>query len=312
MRTENVNALAAHLQRLLLDTSEDASQGNKLLLCFDDIDELREASPNLLPALARLSLTVPNLTTIFTLKTPFPRLFHLPGIPHVHFPAYTRSQAIHILSLQPPPLKLPPSSSSGQDQKETAAREQLFPRFAAAVYDSLSKHAGRDIPSFRDTCLHLWPDFVRPVEDGTFSAKEFSRLMVNKRALFQGEEGLLGGFEIEYGNIDPEREDDAMELSFPGGRVGGLDSSDGWAVREKEGGDTGIAALPTTAKYILIAAYLASHNPARTDPVFFAEYSEKKKRRRRDKRGKLGDGKSQKVRGRSNPASVNHCPSSQD
>lgn len=38
--------------------------------------------------------------------------------------------------------------------------------------------------------------------------------------------------------------------------------------------------LPYFSKYLLCAAYLASYNPARQDPVFFMKSTEKKRRRR--------------------------------
>lgn len=233
------------------------------------MDEIREASLGLLPALARLSDATPYLTVVFTLKTPHPRLFHRPGIPHVQLPAYTRSQAIRIVSLAPPTL--PDSVSDGQDQ---GALEQLFPCFAATVWDSLAKHGGRDVVSFRETCLRLWPAFTKPVVDGRLDASEISRLVVAARGVFQSEEGLLGSFELNY---DDDNSD--VEAERLGSRTA-LEQAG-----QDEGEGAGLLNLPYFARYILIAAYLASHNPARTDPTFFAEWSEKRRKRRRKKRG---------------------------
>lgn len=48
-RTENLNSLVVHLQRILGGLEEQ----EKFVLVFDGIDSQREAPPTLLPALAR-------------------------------------------------------------------------------------------------------------------------------------------------------------------------------------------------------------------------------------------------------------------
>jgi origin recognition complex subunit 5 len=59
------------------------------------------------------------------------------------------------------------------------------------VWDALAKGAARDILSFRSVAEKLWRPFVAPIVDGMFGTRDFSRLMVAKRALFQSEDVLL-------------------------------------------------------------------------------------------------------------------------
>src|ERR1700759_3691696 len=44
---------------------------------------------------------VNNLTVIFIISAPNPRLLHLSGVPHIYFPPYSKEQSIQILSLEP-------------------------------------------------------------------------------------------------------------------------------------------------------------------------------------------------------------------
>lgn len=59
------------------------------------------------------------------------------------------------------------------------------------MWDSLAKGAARDILSFESVCHRLWRPFVQPIQDGTYGTRDFSKLMVRHRTLFQGENVLL-------------------------------------------------------------------------------------------------------------------------
>jgi len=203
-RCENIGALAVQLQRLL-------SGIEKFVLVFDGIDHQREAPPTLLPAMARFSeyvrlallsvgqnitdnkSQIPNLTIIFIVTFPRQRFLHKLGVPHVHFPSYTREEALRIVTASPLDIFSEPESPSEQYDEEARNEDNawLWGRFCAAVWDSLAKGAARDIISFRSLAERLWKPFVAPILDGTYGTRDFSRLMVAKRALFQGEKQLI-------------------------------------------------------------------------------------------------------------------------
>jgi origin recognition complex subunit 5 len=116
---------------------------------------------------------IPSLTILFLLTSPRPQLLHFPGVPHILFPSYTKPELLLILALVLPT----PLPSGEKDTRETHTR------FLSAVYDSLSKHSGRDLASFQHVAAQLWPRFIRPVLSGELSPTPFSRLLLAKTTL---------------------------------------------------------------------------------------------------------------------------------
>ena len=197
---------------------------------------------------------IPKLTIIFILSTPSPRLYHTSGIPHIHFPPYTRDESLKILSLAPRKI-FPNGWDASIDYTEEQAAEDdayVWGRFCGVVWDTLAKGAARDLISFRNACNKLWTPFTAPIADGTFGTRDFARLMVSRRAIFQDECVLIH-------NVT---------------RASAGES------RDKPPSQRIMHELPYTAKFILCAAYLASFNPTKQDPVFFMKTSEKKKKKR--------------------------------
>ena len=162
-----------------------------------------------------LTVQIPNLTVVFVVNSPTSH-----PVPHLYFPQYTRSE---ILALTP---SLPVLDDT-----------TLWPRFASAVYDSLGP-AARDLPSFRTACRRLWPPFIEPVLQGHYSPREFSKLMIKNRPLFQSEAGLV---------------DNLPSKPF---------------------------SLPYIPSHLLLAAYLASHNPPRTDIPLLSKTTSRRKKQK--------------------------------
>ncbi|KAI9768538.1 MAG: hypothetical protein M1835_006848 [Candelina submexicana] len=245
-RCESMSALAVQLQELL-------HRKLRFVLVFDGIDRQREAPPTLLPTLARLGEIIPQLTVVLIVTAPRPRFLHAAGIPHVHFSPYNREQSLKILAASPRYIfeDKPPSPSGGYTSSE-AEGDSVFvwTRFCGAVWDSLARGAARDIVSFRAVADRLWKPFIAPILDGTYGTRDFSKLMVKNRALFQGDAILVDSI-------------------VPG------------EARQRHGIQTRkVHDLPYHTNYLLCAAYLASYNPARQDPVYFMKASEKKRRKK--------------------------------
>ncbi|KAL9589859.1 MAG: hypothetical protein Q9179_007979, partial [Wetmoreana sp. 5 TL-2023] len=172
-RCESISAFVVQLQRLL-------ESQKMFILVFDNIDRQREPAPTLLPALARLAEIIPNLTTIFILTFPHPRQFHIAGIPHIHFPSYTRAELISLSSSSPLPLEHPSRNDPLPTQKPSYFQsdlEYLWPRFVTAVHDSLVQPAQNSLPSLRTLCARLWPHFIAPILAGQYTPREFSKIM---------------------------------------------------------------------------------------------------------------------------------------
>lgn len=248
-RCENLAQLAVELSKLVENwTASEQDSRQRLVLVFDGTDRQRDAPPTLLPALARLVEIVPNLTTIFIVTSPRPNFLHLPGVPHLEFPAYTKPELLQILALTEPSPVLP------QGTKET---KDVWTRYSSAIWDSLSKHSGRDMLSFRSVCLRLWPRFIRPILDGTLNPSPFSRLMVANRSLFQNDSVLVPAL------VSNPQSTALVPQSQSQSNLQGI------AIQ-----------LPHISRLLLVASYLASYNPPRTDSTFFMKAALAKRRKK--------------------------------
>jgi len=107
----------------------------------------------------------------------------------------------------------------------------------------------------RSLCLRLWPKFVRPILDGTHSAKEFSKVMVVSKYLFQDETALVPSILFE-----PRTSNGAL---LPHMKSQGMASQ-----------------LPYYSRLLLVAAYFASHNKPATDQLFFMKGAAAKRRKK--------------------------------
>jgi origin recognition complex subunit 5 len=191
-----------------------------------------------------------------------PRFLHHPGVPHIHFSSYTRNQSIHILSNEPLDIFEDnfPDDMDYDDETHTEDKDWLWPRFCAAVWDSLAQSCARDLASFRDVCHKIWRPFVAPIHKGDFGTRDFSRLLVAQRKLFQ-DEAVLSDSIIST-------------------------STERTTTIKSKSND-----LPYYAKYIILAAYLASSNPARLDQIYFMKSSERKRRKKGGGTARSGGGK---------------------
>lgn len=170
-------------------------------------------------------------------------------MPHIHFPPYTKHELLQILSLTDPSPKLP------RGAKET---KDVWNRFASAVWDSLSKHSGRDILSMRSVCLRLWPRFIAPILEGTHYGSQFSRLLLANRSLFQSDSVLVPSIILDSPTASTPLTTPSQNRKYQG--VG--------------------AQLPYYSRLLLVAAYLASFNPPRTDQLHFMKAAAAKRRKK--------------------------------
>ncbi|OBT94363.1 hypothetical protein VE01_07696 [Pseudogymnoascus verrucosus] len=286
-RCENLAQLAVLLGKML-----EGREG-RFVLVFDGVDKQRDAPPTLVPALARLGEVIPNLTTVFVVTSPRPHFLHNPGAPHVHFPSYTKAEAVAIVSRSVPsiypssPLEAT-SASDGDDNvaieggednaiprptaKETA---DLYSRFLSAVWDTFAKYAGRDILSFRRIALTLWPRFTAPIRAGVYGPREFQRLLTSQRPLFRDESVLIPSIVNTSLALPPSTTPSQPQLPTPT-----ISKPTAASLAPKHALTT--PPLPYTSRILLIAAYLASYTPARLDTLLFAKSSGPTKKRRKN------------------------------
>ena len=151
------------------------------------------------------------------------------------------------------------------DETHTEDKDWLWPRFCAAVWDSLAQSCARDLCSFKDVCHKLWRPFVAPITNGDFGTRDFSRLLVAQRKLFQDETVLSDSIITITASQAPSTKPKSNDL-------------------------------PYYAKYILLAAYLAASNPARLDQIYFMKSSERKRRKKGGGTARSGGGKASQNR----------------
>ncbi|EHA50486.1 hypothetical protein MGG_03184 [Pyricularia oryzae 70-15] len=250
-RCENLSQFSVELARMITSYARETERPAswRFVLVFDAIDRQRDSPPTLLPALARLSEIIPNLTIVFIMTCPPAGTFRTSAIPHVHFPNYSRNEFIEIISASSPP----PIPGLATD-----AALDLWSRFVGPVYDSLGKAAARTLPALRQACITLWPRFTAPILAGTHGPRELTRLLVAARTYLQDERLLAPGIITAQAPsairstaaTDPQQ---TTELS---------------------------ALLPTTARLLLVAAYMASHNATKHDLVLFSTHYHGRRRRR--------------------------------
>lgn len=200
---------------------------------------------------------VPCLTCVFIVTSPPAGFLRSTSSANLHFPPYTKQEYIRILALSPPdPVK-------HTTQQETA---DLWTRFCAAVHDSLIRAASRTLPSFRDCCHALWPRFTAPIVAQTHTPKEFSKLLVAARVHFQ-DESILNPSII---SVRPSV-----------AAASAKDAGPTMSTKSKTANVTELTSLlPTIARLLLLAAYLASHNASKHDLTLFSTYHHGRKRRR--------------------------------
>ncbi|KAL8730092.1 MAG: hypothetical protein Q9166_004291 [cf. Caloplaca sp. 2 TL-2023] len=256
-RCESISTFVVQLQRLL-------EGQKKFILVFDNIDCQREPAPTLLPALARLGELIPNLTTVFIISFRRPSLFHKPGIPHIHYPPYTRAELLTLISSCPLPLQCPSSTSPPPNAPtfSQADLDYLWPRFATAVHDSLAQPASNSLPSFRTLCARLWPSFIAPVLSNQYSPREFSKLMVRNRHFFQSEDVLKASI------IPLPQQSHSQQQTQPQSQ------------QQSQLKKSTTFSLPTLPAQLLITAYLASYTAPKHDTLLFSKYSTSRRKRR--------------------------------
>lgn len=218
-------------------------------------------------------------------QAPRLRALNLAGVPHIHFPPYTRAESVHIVSSSPLTLH----DSSQDDPSSTTSnpvvisdddQSWLWTRFVTAVWDSIGQAAARDLISFRAVCEKLWNPFVKPILDGQYGPREFSKLMVKNRALFQSElplkESVLS-VGISDSTPKPTR---GKQFLLNEKKKPPFNPS----LRSLKSPPTKAPPIfPYLTAHLLCAAYLASHTPPRHDTSLFSKSSLTTRRRKKSR-----------------------------
>ncbi|KIW29352.1 uncharacterized protein PV07_05171 [Cladophialophora immunda] len=297
-RTDSINALLGNLRRLFERVGR-----KEFVAVIDDADALKQPGPTLLPALARLGDLIPGLSIILTSSSPRPLNLHKAGVPCVHFPPYTRSEAISIIVSQTTP-SLSDSLAGVSGGFDQTALSKLYAQFVVTVYDSLiSSTSSTSVETFRLACERLWPRFIEPMASGQeppgrAKSWDFARLLVQNRGLFrsEGEEALQNTFprkplpdDLEAGSslrqdlyrVGPSGADNIIAgASTTPSKHAASESSQPALSRQttsKPAQSESSINRPSLLKHfptlVLLSAYLASHTLPKHDILLFSRLS---------------------------------------
>lgn len=233
--------------RIYRQQSEVPSQQTRYVI-MEKAEMLRDADANLLPALLRLQeLVEDNVTVILLSEIVWDKFRPNTGCFEpllLHFPDYSKGELQQILSKD-----IHPSYS--------AEFYSTYINILLGVFYSVC----RDLRELRHLAALNFSKFCEPLEEGKVKESDTHKL---------------------WRNIEPHLKK-AMQTVYLR-EVSSLQWEQMQEMEEKEAGAMrGLSAhthveLPYYSKFLLIAAYLASYNPARTDKRFFVKHHGKIKK----------------------------------
>ncbi|XP_023289559.1 origin recognition complex subunit 5 [Orussus abietinus] len=221
------------------------SNGDPVIIVFDKCERMRDMDPNLLPAFLRLKeLSGINVCTIFVSDIVWEKFHSKTGMLEpikVYLPQYTRDEMAKILFLNKP-----------------QSNDDSFYKNYINLFLSVFFRFCRDVNELRYMAMINFKKYVEPVESGQLDSNDVSALWRNISSI------LKKNLEVIYLRVSTDDFQDRAQLSVE------IESTTKLALSFE---------LPFYAKYLLIAAFLASYNPAKEDKRLFLKQSSKRKKR---------------------------------
>lgn len=128
---------------------------------------------------------------------------------------------------------------------------QLWSNFLKLVVNIFYDYSGSDILILQELCYKLWPKFAEPIASGVYDPSDFVRLYRDIKDEVFSDSVICNSHVIEYGTSKSELFSSASPVHD----------------------------LPYHSKFILLAAYLASHIETKNDMHIFSKVTENKKKR---------------------------------
>ena len=131
-----------------------------------------------------------------------PLLFHLSGVPYILFRPYKWEELLNIICQSPLCIQSFDGAQSEQQKTSVPTEDDrwVWSRYCTALWESFGKSTAQDLVSFRWLAEKLWRLFAISIEDGSYGVKDFSKLMIAKRQLFQSESVLQRNIAITSGD----------------------------------------------------------------------------------------------------------------
>ncbi|XP_016962110.1 origin recognition complex subunit 5 [Drosophila biarmipes] len=243
-----------------------ASYSKSFLIAVDNAERLRDMDANVLPVLLQLQqLTSLNLCVILLSQLPFEKFYNKTGLSEVislHLAQYNKAETQRILGSDFAQVRSQLLNQFGQDSKrleicKEAVTEEFYNNYLN-LFLSVFYKACRDVPELQLTARKCLSIYLEPVLDGSVEPTDVSRLWRHIAG------PLRSALTQIYMRIEkpPEEADDLAAIE---------DQSVRKLAQSLE--------LPYYAKYLLIAAFLASHNAANQDKRLFVKHHGKQRKR---------------------------------
>ncbi|OSD07949.1 hypothetical protein PYCCODRAFT_1402031 [Trametes coccinea BRFM310] len=292
---------------------------NRMVLVIERAERLKDNVPDLLVPLTRLAeLTQVDIITIFISENQWqdirPPLRASPEPYYVDVPFLSKSATLDILTAAFSPSASRDASGSADPDAYHPALKPLYAHFLATLYSACGPFT-HDPTELSYIAAARWPGFVQPVLDAHQRRSNSARTNADDPMNGIDEYGDgYGGDELR-----PPSEDVRLRLTrlFTPSFTAALEAlyprithAAHWARKHAPPLDllsvppahaaqalqahtadaqtstsAGLEALPRMAKFILVAAFLASTNPARSDLRMFGRGPDERSRRRRRKVG---------------------------
>ncbi|XP_060666961.1 origin recognition complex subunit 5 isoform X1 [Drosophila nasuta] len=236
------------------------------LIAIDNAERLRDMDANVLPVLMRLQqITSLNVCVLLLSQLPFEKYYNKTGLSEIitlHLGQYNKAETLRILSTDFDQVRQQLLQQQSQEQQQQqrldiceAAMTPDFYNNYLNLFLSVFYKACRDVPELRLTARKCFGIYMEPVLDGSVECADVSRLWRHiagplRAALTQIymriEKPLLGETVMEDQSVRKLAQ--SLELPYYG-------------------------------KYLLIAAFLASHNSAKQDKRLFVKHHGKQRKR---------------------------------
>ncbi|XP_033103413.1 origin recognition complex subunit 5-like isoform X3 [Anneissia japonica] len=237
-RCDNTNDFVRLLRSAI---AEQCTQEETVYLVFDKAERLREMESNLLPAILRLSeLSNCNVCVILISQLVWGKFRTGTGFAEpliLHFPDYSKAELLDIVSRDCPP----------------GYTCEFYSSYANLLM-SVFYIACRDLNEIRHLALLNFPKYIEPVIKGEVTTDNAHKLWRNIEPHLKKAMHTVYLREVSSSQWEKYQQEDSEQF-------GALTCL---STRSK-------VELPFYSKYLLIAAYLASYNPAKTDRRFFSK-----------------------------------------
>lgn len=263
MKADNMLDFVEQLRRWH-DDPEGHSEG--FLIAVDNAERLRDMDANVLPVLLRLQqLTKLNLCVILMSQLPFEKFYNKTGLSDViiiHLAQYNKGETQRILASDFSQMRGNLIKKYAKEQHRLEIFQEVmtedFYNNYMNIFLSVFYKACRDLPELQLTARKCFSIYLEPVLDGSVEATDISRLWRH----------IAGPLRSALTQI-------YMRIEKPLDEAEGSTNLEDQSVRKMAQS----LELPYYAKYLLIAAFLASHNAANQDKRLFVKHHGKQRKR---------------------------------